>query len=60
MAENLDGTKYAANARHRLNEIDRAIEAGIKPPTYFEGVADSVQPQNLESEPPADDEIPSI
>jgi tetratricopeptide (TPR) repeat protein len=29
IAENMEGTRFAANAIHRLNEIDRALEAGV-------------------------------
>jgi hypothetical protein len=31
IAENMEGTKFAANAQHRLHEIDRAIEYGHRP-----------------------------
>ena len=58
IAQNLDGTKYAANAQHRLHEIDRAIEAGIRPPSDLEG-ADEAPAQEAEAVH-SDDDIPSI
>jgi tetratricopeptide (TPR) repeat protein len=30
IANNLDGTKFSANAQHRIREIDRTIEAGSR------------------------------
>jgi tetratricopeptide (TPR) repeat protein len=57
IAENLDGTKFAANAQHRLHEIDRALEAGVKPISYLEGSEDAVPaPEPAASE----DDSPSI
>jgi tetratricopeptide (TPR) repeat protein len=43
IAQNLDGTKYAANALHRLHEVDRAIETGGKTPVYVEDSRDEVE-----------------
>jgi tetratricopeptide (TPR) repeat protein len=60
IAENLEGTKYAANALHRLHEMDRALEAGVRAPVYFEGAEQPSEagqragiPASEESEPPA-------
>ena len=53
IAQNLAGTKYAANALHRLHEIDRSIESGIRAPMYFQGVEPEALPASEESEPPA-------
>jgi hypothetical protein len=36
IAENMEGTRYAANAQHRLHEIDRSIESGIRAPSSIE------------------------
>ncbi|MGA3170595.1 MAG: hypothetical protein ABSE62_06235 [Chthoniobacteraceae bacterium] len=38
IAQTLEGTRYAANALHRIHEVDRSIETGAKAPIYFEGV----------------------
>jgi tetratricopeptide (TPR) repeat protein len=40
IAENMEGTRYAANALHRIHEIDQAVTTNTKPPIYFEGVQD--------------------
>jgi hypothetical protein len=37
IAETLPGTKYGANALHRLHEIDRSLETGIRAPTDLKG-----------------------
>jgi tetratricopeptide (TPR) repeat protein len=34
VAEAMEGTKFAANAQHRLREIERAIETGVRAPAY--------------------------
>ena len=53
IAENMDGTKYAANAQHRLHEINRAIESGASTPALLDepsqtgdsaAVSDTTQP----------------
>jgi hypothetical protein len=36
IANTLEGTRYAANAQHRLREIDRLIETGAQPPLMDE------------------------
>ena len=41
IASNMEGTKYAANALHRLREIDRSLETGVLPPTEFENAEDA-------------------
>ena len=51
IAESMDGTKYAANAQHRLHEIDRALQAGFRPH------ADSADP---EDPPPPETAEPAL
>jgi len=46
IAENMEGTKFAANAQHRLHELDRAIEAGVEVPVYLEGVRQNAAQPN--------------
>lgn len=58
LAENLDGTKYAANARHRIHEIDRAIETGTRAASFLEADREAAaselnEPPSTESERPA-------
>jgi tetratricopeptide (TPR) repeat protein len=50
IAENMDGTKYAANARHRLHEIERAIESGARAPISLQDAPEEA-PAASESEP---------
>jgi tetratricopeptide (TPR) repeat protein len=52
IAQNLEGTKYAANALHRIHEVDRSLETGVRAPVYFEGVEEAA-PAAEQSEPPA-------
>ena len=62
IAQNLEGTKYAANALHRMHEIDRAMEMGTKAPTYLgdeeeiraaeAAEAEGALPAGEEGEPP--------
>ena len=58
VAQNLEGTKFAANALHRLHEIDRALETGTQARLYMqedeEEAEDSPFPAAApEVEPPA-------
>jgi tetratricopeptide (TPR) repeat protein len=54
IAENMEGTKYAANALHRLHEMDRSLEAGAKVSIYFEGAEPlPATEEREETEPPA-------
>ena len=48
LAETMDATKYAANAQHRLREIDRAIETGVAAPVYFDGAEREALPPAAE------------
>jgi tetratricopeptide (TPR) repeat protein len=47
IAQNLDGTKFSANAQHRLREIDRALETGAR------------APNSLTDRPEGDSSLPS-
>jgi tetratricopeptide (TPR) repeat protein len=49
IAENMEGTKYAANAQHRLHEIDRALELGMRAPP---SLADASRPEPAPADPP--------
>jgi hypothetical protein len=61
IAENMEGTKYAANAQHRLNEIDRLIESGARTGATLEEAPEAseatAEPEGVETEgeeePPA-------
>lgn len=44
IATTLEETKYAANALHRIHEIDRAMETGTQAPIYFEGIQEKQAP----------------
>jgi len=50
IAENMEGTRYAANAQHRLNEIDRAIEFGARAPS---SLGEAPEPPEAVGEPEA-------
>jgi len=41
IAETLSGTKYGANALHRLHEIDRSLETGVRAPTDLDAPEES-------------------
>ena len=49
IAENMEGTRYAANAQHRLHEIDRHIESGARAPSSIE---DAPEPPESEAAEP--------
>jgi len=41
IAQSMEGTKYAANALHRLHEIDRMIANDAPPPSLLDGPGES-------------------
>jgi tetratricopeptide (TPR) repeat protein len=43
IAENMEGTRYAANAQHRLHEIERSIESGVHAQASIEDAAEVVE-----------------
>jgi hypothetical protein len=59
IAQNLEGTKYSANALHRLHEIDRSIETGIRAPMYFDGAEEDRPPAGQQALPPPEEPEPS-
>jgi tetratricopeptide (TPR) repeat protein len=62
IASTMDGTKYAANALHRLHEIDRSIEAGVRAPAFQEALEESPAPeaaQPEEAQPASEESEPS-
>ena len=59
LATALEGTKYAANALHRIHEIDRSIETGGAAPTYFEQNDQETRPEPG-PEYQVEDDAPSI
>jgi len=58
IATTLQGTKYAANALHRIHEIERAIDVGASAAGLMEGGEEA--PITAEVAPPPEDEAPSI
>jgi hypothetical protein len=63
LAENMEGTRYAANAQHRLHEIDRSIETGGHVPSFLGLATDAPAPQaappnDAASSPPPEEEEP--
>jgi tetratricopeptide (TPR) repeat protein len=50
IAEKMEGTRFAANARHRLNEIDRAIESGSRTRASIEDAPPPPDSEPAESE----------
>ncbi|HEX4083263.1 MAG TPA: hypothetical protein VHY22_00020 [Chthoniobacteraceae bacterium] len=64
LASTMEGTKFAANALHRIHEVDRSIETGSHASSYIENSPESADEQEQahqdppfppagESEPPA-------
>jgi hypothetical protein len=52
IARNLDGTKYAANALHRIHEIDRSLEMSATTPMLFPEETPGPAHASEEPEPP--------
>ena len=57
VATTLEGTKYAANALHRIHEVDRSIETGAPASNYLE--EETQQPEPAQ-EPEPENDAPSI
>ena len=51
IAEAMDGTKYAANALHRLHEIDRTIETEGHAPRILDGHQEAPAPDSEAAQP---------